>query len=903
MISPLILSGLIVRNVEYIKTNLAKEYWVATLIRLETEKTFILAVIEDLEGLYSHSNLQNVLRNFLLNKVFLWPACRFEVQKSLVNNNTNENQNNNDKDDKDKNPHLEESADVHIKNNENQNQAEICNENTEESAENKQFLKENKEKIKEILEEKNKSFPVKTFEVYLKLSPLMRKIQDSLLRIMEKIRLEINRIAAKSSSFNNEKHSISFEDLTSLNYRGFYRKLFNLKELKQKSEVFLENLKDLLSFKRLLQDLVNSDACKFLRKLENIREEAGNQSIWCLGDDESHKELNKLMKFSKQRVYDIIANEENSEFFEFKLSQEEFINVSMFENKPLTLNEGNQKFPIISNEQNPEKEIKNPNNNNNNKFIEFQLKNQVKLNLEINPKLEVLRKTLEKISEKLKHFPEKKGVIWIHANSEEKVKEISDFLNSSFYRKDLQILNMCRKFLFFLNNPSSRNSRYSRILELIKKNIKTSEFSSQNIEDLLLEEKRQNFSEFLDNLREIEIISTKEENLNLYKELFKDFAEKQGFQKNLDFSQILIDKFDDQGNREFQKDAIILDCEVLINNLKRTAFRDSFLHKFKPKFIVLFEPNLSLIREILVYQKYSGTIDISLHILMFQNTIESSEYIQLAKRENRLFERVIRDTKNLIEITETAKDRIKKLEFNNSYSQNSTRIGGINANSNNINKKSIIIIDKREFHHSTLPAKLFFSGFTVIPRFLEKGDYILSDDIAIERKSVASGDLLESLKSGRLDKQAKKMNESFKKTGLLIEFSEDWKFSFESLSKTSMLQEKSSSFSITNNNNNYEEENLKGNRSGICFMLSVLVMKYPNFNVFWSKGNENTAKLFSILKKNQKEPDPNKYLPKGEEKEEEYGELNFSIKVNGKEKEEDLVIGGNLISGGDVDGN
>ena len=37
-----------------------------------------------------------------------------------------------------------------------------------------------------------------------------------------------------------------------------------------------------------------------------------------------------------------------------------------------------------------------------------------------------------------------------------------------------------------------------------------------------------------------------------------------------------------------------------------------------------------------------------------------------------------------------------------------------------------IIIDKREFR-SLLPAKLFFSGFKIIPIFLEIGDYILSD--------------------------------------------------------------------------------------------------------------------------------------------------------------------------------
>ena len=53
---------------------------------------------------------------------------------------------------------------------------------------------------------------------------------------------------------------------------------------------------------------------------------------------------------------------------------------------------------------------------------------------------------------------------------------------------------------------------------------------------------------------------------------------------------------------------------------------------------------------------------------------------------------------------------------------------------------SQVIIDKREFK-SQLPAKLYFSGFQILPVFLIKGDYILSKEIAIERKCVSTGDL------------------------------------------------------------------------------------------------------------------------------------------------------------------
>jgi len=62
----------------------------------------------------------------------------------------------------------------------------------------------------------------------------------------------------------------------------------------------------------------------------------------------------------------------------------------------------------------------------------------------------------------------------------------------------------------------------------------------------------------------------------------------------------------------------------------------------------------------------------------------------------------------------------------------------------------VVIVDTREFK-SSLPAYLYFYGFEVVPMFLKNGDYILSDDVAVEKKSVNTRDLQNSLKSNRLD--------------------------------------------------------------------------------------------------------------------------------------------------------
>ena len=58
-----------------------------------------------------------------------------------------------------------------------------------------------------------------------------------------------------------------------------------------------------------------------------------------------------------------------------------------------------------------------------------------------------------------------------------------------------------------------------------------------------------------------------------------------------------------------------------------------------------------------------------------------------------------------------------------------------------------VIVDMREFR-STLPSLLHASNLLVIPATLTVGDYILTPDICVERKSLS--DLVSSFNSGRL---------------------------------------------------------------------------------------------------------------------------------------------------------
>lgn len=75
-------------------------------------------------------------------------------------------------------------------------------------------------------------------------------------------------------------------------------------------------------------------------------------------------------------------------------------------------------------------------------------------------------------------------------------------------------------------------------------------------------------------------------------------------------------------------------------------------------------------------------------------------------------------------------------------------------------------MDIREFR-SELPSLLHKRGIDLEPLTLDVGDYILTPEICVERKSIS--DLIGSLNSGRLYKQAEAMGRHYKKPILLIE--------------------------------------------------------------------------------------------------------------------------------------
>lgn len=141
-----------------------------------------------------------------------------------------------------------------------------------------------------------------------------------------------------------------------------------------------------------------------------------------------------------------------------------------------------------------------------------------------------------------------------------------------------------------------------------------------------------------------------------------------------------------------------------------------------------------------------------------------------------------------------------------------------------------VIVDMREFR-SELPSLIHRRGIDIEPVTLEVGDYILTPEICVERKSIS--DLIGSLNNGRLYSQCISMSRYYKRPVLLIEFDPSKPFSLTS--RGSLHQEISS--------------------NDISSKLTLLTLHFPKLRILWCPSPHATAELFEELKQNRPQPD------------------------------------------------
>eukprot|EP00268_Persea_americana_P016571 TRINITY_DN1785_c0_g1_i2.p1 TRINITY_DN1785_c0_g1~~TRINITY_DN1785_c0_g1_i2.p1 ORF type:complete len:999 (-),score=230.25 TRINITY_DN1785_c0_g1_i2:1064-4060(-) len=261
------------------------------------------------------------------------------------------------------------------------------------------------------------------------------------------------------------------------------------------------------------------------------------------------------------------------------------------------------------------------------------------------------------------------------------------------------------------------------------------------------------------------------------------------------------------------------------------------LDVMKPSAIVVYHPDMAFVREIEIYKANNPLKKLKVYFLFYEDSTEVQKFEASIRRENGAFESLIRQ-KSLMMIPVDQDGRCLGLDASNEslISQNSItrKAGGRKA----AEREMQVIVDIREFM-SSLPNVLHQKGMRIIPVTLEVGDYVLSPLICVERKSIS--DLFSSFASGRLYNQVETMARYYRIPVLLIEFSQDKSFSFQSASDIGDDVVPTS----------------------IISKLSLLVLHFPRLRLVWSRSLHATAEIFASLKANQDEPDESRAMRVG----------------------------------------
>ncbi|XP_022786619.1 DNA repair endonuclease XPF-like isoform X3 [Stylophora pistillata] len=173
------------------------------------------------------------------------------------------------------------------------------------------------------------------------------------------------------------------------------------------------------------------------------------------------------------------------------------------------------------------------------------------------------------------------------------------------------------------------------------------------------------------------------------------------------------------------------------------------LWEVEPRYVVLYDAQMQFIRQLEVYKASRPGIPLRVYFLIYAGSVEEQKYLTTLRKEKEAFEVLIKNKGTMVvpEEREGKTNAAMMLSRDPSKATDavSTRKAATCDEANKQSRK--VIVDMREFR-SELPSLIHRRGIDVEPVTLEVGDYILTPDICVERKSVS--DLIGSLNSGRL---------------------------------------------------------------------------------------------------------------------------------------------------------
>ncbi|XP_038066570.1 DNA repair endonuclease XPF-like [Patiria miniata] len=258
------------------------------------------------------------------------------------------------------------------------------------------------------------------------------------------------------------------------------------------------------------------------------------------------------------------------------------------------------------------------------------------------------------------------------------------------------------------------------------------------------------------------------------------------------------------------------------------------LQEVQPMFVILYDAEIQFVRQLEVFKASRPGHPLRVYFLIYSGSTEEQRYLTSLRKEKQAFEHLIREKATMVlsEEVEGHGDTAPQLNRDQqsatgSLQSSSSRAGG-RQSQGQVQQK--VIVDMREFR-SELPSLIHKRGIDIEPVTIEVGDYILTPDVCVERKSVS--DLISSLASGRLFNQCTSMTRYYKHPVLLIEF--DPKKSFSLQSKSTASKE------IT-----YQDLSSK---------IALLTMHFQKLRILWCPSPHATAQLFEELKAGREQPD------------------------------------------------
>ncbi|XP_050309365.1 DNA repair endonuclease XPF [Anthonomus grandis grandis] len=252
------------------------------------------------------------------------------------------------------------------------------------------------------------------------------------------------------------------------------------------------------------------------------------------------------------------------------------------------------------------------------------------------------------------------------------------------------------------------------------------------------------------------------------------------------------------------------------------------LQVLKPNYVIMYHSNITAVREIEMYEAHrQSETPLKVYFLIHATTVEEQSYLTTLRREKEAFEFLIETKATMVvpEDQDGKSEHSAALQRGGLTPEKNTRKGGQQEEP----VKRLVIVDMREFR-SDLPSLIHKRGIEIEPVTITVGDYILTPEICVERKSIS--DLISSLNSGRLYQQCTQMQRFYTKPMLLIEFDQNKPFGWNS------------HYMISRDDDNFN----------IQEKLILLTMHFPKLRIIWSPSPYATAQLFEELKQGKEEP-------------------------------------------------